>query len=154
MEHFQVKLKSAPSGSKSITIPTLADVNNVRHGDIKISLTDVSNVDYEVSSLLTEQEINVKIRDQVAPVVSITSILNNGRIIEGNSFEFSLVATPEPLTPISVDLKVVDTNNHFDRLSQSKTVSISNAEPVEVTLYTAVTSSHEKGQITVSGSSK
>ena len=137
------------SGTKLITVPTLTDVNNIRHGDIEVSLNDVSNLDYEISSVGSEQMVQVKIRDQVAPVVSITSTYHDGQIIEGNSFEFSLTANPEPLTPITVELEIDDTSKHFRRLSQSGPIIINNADPVVLTLFTKSTNSHEKGRIRI-----
>ena len=146
---FVNQVEIGTNGTKSITIPTLIETNHIRHGDIKISLAEVSNSAYEVTSDVANQMVQVKIRDQVAPVVSITSTHNNTPITEGGSLEFSLIATPEPLTPISVELEIDDTSQHFSRLSQSSPITISNGDPVVLTLYTKSTSPHEKGRIRI-----
>ena len=136
------------SGTKSITVPTLIEANEVRHGNINISLDEVTNASYEITTTLAEQEINVIIRDQVTPVVSITSAHHNKSIIEGETFNFRLEAKPTPIDDILVELELTTgTTGHFNRLSQSSPVTMTNSGVVDLTVYTNSTTTRQLGEI-------
>ena len=138
------------SGTKSITVSTLIEANEERHGNINISLDEVTNVAYDITTTLAEQEINVIIRDQVTPVVSITSVHHNKSIIEGETFNFRLEAKPTPVDDILVELELTTgTTGHFNRLSQSSPVTMTNSGVVDLTVYTNSTTIRELGEIDI-----
>ena len=70
-----------------------------------MTVTDPT-ADYSVSTTTAQQAIQVKVKDKVTPVLSISSASNNSKVSEGASFTFTLATTPEPISPIMVDINV------------------------------------------------
>ena len=138
------------SGTADVTVATIADSTNVRHGAINISLDEVTSQDYELTTNTADKKIQVKIRDLVKPTISISST-NNGQIItEGGNFEFSLVSSMIPVVPIAVDLDISDGElGHFKNLTPTKPITINGTTPVSVTLTTNNTTTAIQGSIQV-----
>ena len=138
------------SGTADVTVTTIADTVNIRHGVINVTLDAVTSPDYEVSPTTADQAIQVKIKDLVPPVISISSLKNGQIITEGGSFAFSLVASFAPVIPIAVNLDISDGElGHFNSVSPTEPVSISGTDPVNVTLSTNNTTTAVQGQIQV-----
>ena len=138
------------SGTADVTVTTIADNVNIRHGVINVTLDAVTSPDYEVSPTTADQAIQVKIKDLVPPVISISSLKNGQIITEGGSFAFSLVASFAPVIPIAVDLDISDGElGHFNSVSPTEPLSISGTDPVNVTLSTNNTTTAVQGQIQV-----
>ena len=136
------------SGSQTTTVTTLTDTKLVQHGTINIAIDDVSNADYEVTTSSSAQEINVKVRDQVVPVVSITSDKNNLSITEGETFTIRLVSVPAPVSDITVELAITEgSTGHFNRLSQSNPITISDSGVIDISVHTNSTTTRELGQL-------
>ena len=117
------------SGTTTITVVTLDDGSHQRHGVIDIALDTVSDptTDYSVSTTTAQQAIQVKVKDKVTPVLSISSTSNNGKVSEGANFTFTLATTPVPISPIMVDINVSElvTTGHLGSLTDSASNSIS-----------------------------
>ena len=138
------------SGIADFTVTTIADPINIRHGLINVVLDEVVNQDYEISSEFANKVIQVKIKDSVNPVVSISSLQDDQIISEGGSFEFSLEASFAPVIPILVDLDISDGGlGHVKTLNPLAPITITGTDPVNVTLSTNNTNAAEQGQIQV-----
>ena len=136
-------------GSAEITVETKKDTIK-QHGEIKVSLDDVTNANYEVTTKSDTTAIKVQIKDHIIPVISISPINDNQSIIEGESFTFRIESDLEPLFPIRVDLKVNDNGEHLDQILPSETIEMHNVSSVEVTLLTKYISEVNHGKIVVS----
>ena len=137
-------------GSTTITVVTLDDGNNKRHGAIDISLDTVTDPEasYSVSTTTSQQAIQVKVKDKVKPELSISSTSNNGKVSEGSNFTFSLSTSPPPISAITVNINVTEfvTTGHIGALtdSDSNTITVSNEGVAEIEIGTGGTT-----QITV-----
>ena len=137
-------------GSTTITVVTLDDGNNKRHGAIDISLDTVTDPEasYSVSTTTSQQAIQVKVKDKVKPELSISSTSNNGKVSEGSNFTFSLSTSPPPISAIMVNVNVTDflATSHLGALtdSDSNTITVSNEGVAEIEIGTGGTT-----QITV-----
>ena len=124
-------------GESLVTVLTNQDATNVQHGAINIAIDDMLNPNYEVTSEIADQSIQVTVKDQEAPVVSISPVKNGESITEGESFEFTLTANPVPLTPIVVNLTAEDRGtNHFQGIDQSNPITIDESGVNVVTVRT------------------
>ena len=124
-------------GESLVTVLTNQDATNVQHGAINIAIDDMLNPNYEVTSEIADQSIQVTVKDQEAPVVSISPVKNGESITEGESFEFTLTANPVPLTPIEVNLTAEDRGtNHFQGIDQSNPITIDESGVNVVTVRT------------------
>ena len=117
------------SGVKVVNITTIADSNNVRHGEINISLDAKVNPNYVVTSNTEKRSVRVKVKDEVQPVVSITSVQHDTSITSGENVNFRLVVNPQPITPIRVNLNIDDKDiGYFNRLSAEIPVQMNNGD--------------------------
>ena len=133
----QNPIEIGTDGVASITASTNLDLANLEHGTINISIDEISNPDYEVTSNISDKSIQFTVRDHVSPVVSISSIANGQNITEGESFEFTLEALPLPLTPISVNITAEDRgSNHFSTLTETSPITIDESGLKTVTVQT------------------
>ncbi len=124
-------------GVALITVSTNRVTANLEHGIINIILDETSSQDYEVTNEVANQSVQVTVKDNVTPVVSITSIVNGQNITEGESFEFTLIASPLPLTPIAVNLTAEDRgSNHFLGLSESTPITVDESGSTVITVQT------------------
>ena len=146
-------------GTANVTVTTLNDTTNIRHGVIDVSLDDdVTDADYEVATDPESEEdeislsaIQVKIKDKTAPVISISAVKNVQSITEGGSFVFRIEANLIPLTPISVKLDIDDEDlGHYLLTAPSGPIPMHNVQSVDVSLITTNTPTVEHGEIEVS----
>ena len=145
------KVKIGPSGSSDITVETIVDVENVRHGEISVLLDDEINANYNVTTNSSQQSVRVKVQDQVTPVISISSAKNGQSIVEGEDFTFSIEANLIPLTPIAVKLDIDDGKlGHFNGIIPNSPISMHNVESIDVVLTTINTNRVQHGEIEVS----
>ena len=106
------QIEIGTGGTAQVTVATTNDTVNVRHGVIDISIDSVTDAAYTVVADPVDETdtalnaIQVKIKDTVKPVVSISA--NSGKVSEGNSFTFSLSASPAPISSITVDITAVE----------------------------------------------
>ena len=156
-------------GSAQVTVVTTNDTVNARHGVIDISIDSVTDAAYTVvadpvdETDTTLNAIQVKIKDTVKPVVSIST--NSSKVSEGSSFTISLSSTPAPITPISVDFNVVElvATGHLSSLTGpdssaisvasngSAEVEIGTSGSVDITVATTNDTTHKRhGEIKVS----
>ena len=139
------------SGTVNVTVATINDNTNQRHGEIKVSLVVGTYTDYELTTNTSQQTVQVKIEDQVAPVISISSTNDNSFITEGESFKFNIEANILPLSPISVKLEIDDDNlRHYKSVTPIAPIAMHNVSSVEVTLATNNTTNIEHGEIEIS----
>ena len=130
-------------GSTTITVVTLDDGSHQRHGVIDISLDAVTDptADYSVSTTTAQQAIQVKVKDKVTPVLSISSTSNNSKVSEGTSFTFTLATTPVPISPIMVDVNITElvATGHLGSLtdSASNTINVASDGAFEVEIGTS-----------------
>ena len=133
----QNPIEIGTDGVASITASTNLDLANLEHGTINISIDEISNPDYEVTSNISDKSIQFTVKDHVPPVVSISSTVNGQNITEGESFEFTLEAFPLPLTPISVNFTAEDRgSNHFSTLTETSPITIDESGKKTVTVQT------------------
>ncbi len=139
------------SGSVDVTVATINDTTNKRHGEIKVSLVAGTYTDYSITTNTLQQAIEVKIEDQVAPTISITSLKADLSITEGESFKFTVSADIVPLTAISVKLAISDNGSgHYKSVAPTAPIAMLNANSVEVTLATNDTTNEAHSAIEVS----
>ena len=133
-------------GTAQVTVTTTNDTVNVRHGVIDISIDSVTDAAYTVVADPVDETdtalnaIQVKIKDTVKPVVSIST--NSGiRYQKEIVFTFSLSSTPAPITPISVDFNVVElvATGHLSTLTgpDSSVISVESDGAAEVEIGTS-----------------
>ena len=149
-QHFKSMSENLPiqigvDGVKTVTVSTFR-VPAVQRGEIIISLDSVnSNDDYTLSTEQAEQSIRVLVRDSVTPVVSIQPPSNVTSITEGESFNFSLVSTPAPVSPISIELNISDGGSgHFSNISVANPVVIDETGTTTVTVNTTFVSTAQR----------
>ena len=146
------------SGIAKVTVTTINDATNVRHGEIDISLDDVTDADYEVATDPESDEdeislsaIQVKIKDKTAPVISISAVKNVQSITEGGIFVFRIAANLIPLTPISVKLDINDEDlGHYPLTAPRGPIPMHNVQSVDFSLITINTPTVEHGEIEIS----
>ena len=137
------------SGSEIIFMNTNINSSQVEHGQIEIAVIDRAESNYLVSK--TENQISIKVKDSLDPVVSIASDSNGGFVEEGASFGFTLTANPHPIEPIDVILSAQDYGpQYIDGLSTNNPVTIGTNGSTDVTVRTRVITPEVKhGQIDI-----
>ena len=138
-------------GSVDVVVATTNDTTHKRHGEIKVSLDDGSFTDYAISTTTSQQKVEVKIEDLIAPEISISSAKDDLSIMEGESFKFLVEADIVPLTAISVKLEIDDNSfGHYKSITPTAPIAMHNTKSVEVTLSTINTPIKVRGEIEVS----
>ena len=94
------------SGSVDVAVATINDATNKRHGEIKVSLVAGTYTDYAITTNTSQQVVEVKVEDLIAPEISVSSTKDDSSITEGESFKFTVTADIVPLTAISVNLAI------------------------------------------------
>ena len=139
------------SGSVDVAVATINDATNKRHGEIKVSLVAGTYTDYAITTNTSQQVVEVKVEDQIAPEISVSSTKDDSSISEGESFKFTVTADIVPLATISVNLAISDNSSgHFKSVSPTVPIAMLNVNSVEVTLATNDTTTEAHSAIEVS----
>ena len=139
------------SGAVDVTVATTNDTTHKRHGEIKVSLDDGSFTDYALTTNTSQQAVQVKIVDLIAPDITISSAKDDSHITEGESFKFLVEADIVPLTAISVKLEISDNSSgHYKSITPTAPIAMHNVGSVEVTLATNNTTAEAHSAIDVS----
>ena len=139
------------SGSVDVTVATINDTTNKQHGEIKVSLVAGTYTDYAITTNTSQQVVEVKVEDLIAPEISISSTKDDSSITEGESFKFTVTADIVPLTAISVNLAISDNSSgYFKSVTPTAPIAMHNVSSVEVTLATNNTTTEAHGAIEVS----
>ena len=153
-EDGSAQVEIGTGGLSQFTLTTNNDSVNKQHGNIGISLNNVTNnADYQVNTSTSQQAVQVKVEDLVAPVISITSTKDGKSITEGDNFIFRLVADVTPLTPISVKLNLSedDLGDFFQIVNQENVpISMHNVDSVDVTFNSVPTTGIIHNEIEIS----
>ncbi len=122
-----------PSGQVDFTIPTVNDLSNRGDGELTVSILDSDS--YIISA--DNNESVVAITNIPIPAISITSDFDEQQIVEGESFNFTLTATPAPEVPIAVNLYTIDQNgNHFREFAVANPITIGTSGTLTVKAHT------------------